>query len=226
MKKLSLLAIAIMMVFSVNAQKFGAKVGANFAGMMSSQEIPGSKMAPGMNVGVLTELGLDMIGLRIEANFSQKGFNIFNEVEAGNMITDSKVNYEYIEIPILAKVKLGPLYAVAGPYFAIAIKGNIETEYTVAGVAVPLGDLADMDLFGDNTMYKKTDFGIAAGLGAQFGLGPLNAFAEARATIGLANMYDSESDAYKAFEASGLYTDDEHLENMIFSISVGILLGK
>ena len=81
-----------------------------------------------MQIGLLTELGSKMFALRVEANFAQKGFNInLDEEDAAGVITESKskVNFEYIEIPVLAKVKFfGPLYAYAGPYFGIAFKGK------------------------------------------------------------------------------------------------------
>ncbi|MCD4795476.1 MAG: PorT family protein [Bacteroidales bacterium] len=229
MKRLLILSIAVLLAFSVNAQRYGARLGGNFAGIMTTVETEGTKIAPGMQIGILTELGTKMFALRVEANFAQKGFNIKLEEDAAGVITESKskVNFEYIEIPVLAKVKFfGPLYAYAGPYFGIAFKGNVKSEYTVDGVKQDLGEFEDVNLYEENSIYKKTDFGVAMGLGAQFGLGPIHAFAEGRATLGLSNLYDTESDAWKALVEAEEYKNDDHLKNMVFTVAVGILLGK
>lgn len=236
MKKLFVLSIAVLLAFSVNAQRFGARLGGNFAGMRSTVESKGTKIAPGLQIGLLTELGPKKVSIRIEANFAQKGYNIdLNEPidGIGTVVQDAKVNFSYFEVPVLLKVKIfGPLYAYAGPYFGIALKGNKVIEnYTVDGTDVDLTDMGDVNIFKINEYndipYKRTDFGAAMGIGAQFGLGPIHAFVEGRATLGLSNLYDTEAEAWNAIVADDpLYNDTDQLKNMVFTIAVGILLGK
>lgn len=235
MKRLFVLSIAVLLAFSVNAQRYGARLGGNFAGMKSTVETKGKKIAPGLQIGLLTEFGAKMVAVRAELNYAQKGYNInLNEnIDGlGTVVQDAKVNFSYLEIPVLLKVKFfGPLYAYAGPYFGFALKGNQVTEsYSIDGEDQDINEIADVNILkiGDyNTIpYKKTDFGIATGLGAQFGLGPIHAFAEGRATLGLSNLYDTESDAWKDLVDNGEYKDTDHLKNMVFTVAIGILLGK
>jgi hypothetical protein len=210
MKKLSLLLVAIIFAFSVNAQRIGLKVGTNLAGLsiddatsayLDLANIDG-KMRPGMQFGLVIEKDLiAILDLRIEALYTQKG-----SVQSATGLEINTV-YNYFEIPILAKVKLGPVYVTAGPYFAYALSGDIAT--TVAGVTV--NDAIDFAADG----YKKFDYGLNAGIGAQFGIGPLAAFAEVRGGMGIADINETT-----------LLSADDVKKNMGLALSVGILLGK
>jgi hypothetical protein len=232
MKKLLVLSLALFFAFSLSAQRFGVRLGGNFAGMMSTVESEGTKIAPGLNIGLLAEFGPKMLSAHIEANYAQKGFNRETDTDMGDLGTlnvASKINFDYLEVPVLLKVKLpaNPLYFYAGPYFGLALNGETVSEAELDGENYDLGDAATTDLFGDNSIYKKSDFGIAGGLGAQFGLGPINAFVEGRATLGLSNLYDTESDAFEAAVAADPdFTDSEHLKNMVYTLGIGIILGK
>jgi hypothetical protein len=220
MKKLVLSIFVISLVFSVNAQRFGLRLGGNFSDMKSTIENKGQKIAPGLQIGLLTELGPERISLRAELNFAQKGFN-FDESDAISEVK-GKMNFEYFEVPVMAKVKIvGPLYVYAGPYFGFAFKGVSKLEITTDGTT----ENTSTNLF-DEPLYKKSDFGALGGLGAQFGLGPIHAFVEGRATLGLSNIYDTESKAFKSFVDEGSFSEDEKLKNMVYTISVGLLLGK
>jgi hypothetical protein len=165
------------------------------------------KMRPGMQFGLVIEKDLiAVLDLRIEALYTQKGSKQTSDALTGLGVTyDVNSVYNYFEIPIMAKIKLGPVYVTAGPYFAYALSGDIET--TIAGVTAT--EAVDFATDGIN----KFDYGVTAGLGAQFGIGPLAAFAEVRGAMGMANMYD-------------VPTADEFMKNMGLALSVGILLGK
>lgn len=238
MKKVFLLSFAIIFAISMNAQRFGVRLGGNFAGMRTTVESKGTKIAPGMQIGLLTELGPKKVSLRVEANYAQKGFNFtenYDDLTTGTaiaVIKDGKINFGYVEVPVLLKVKFfGPLYAYAGPYFGFAFKGKQDTEsLSIAGVAQDVSDLQDVNILkiGDknNIPYKKTDFGAAGGIGAQFGIGPIHVFAEGRATLGLSNLYDTEADAWNDLVTNQGYKTDDKLNNMVYTVAVGILLGK
>lgn len=228
MKKILALSLVLLMTLGVNAQRFGARIGGNFSGMMSTVETKGTKIAPGLNVGLLAEFGPKIVNAHIEVNYAQKGFNV--NLEEDNLLKKSKFNIDYLEVPVLLKFNppVLPLYFYAGPYFGLALKGNTEiTDYEVDGTDMlnTLDDV-DTDLFTDNSFYKRSDFGVAAGLGSQFGLGPIHAFVEGRATLGLSNLYDTETDAFQALVDQGAYKDTDHLKNMAFTLGVGIILGK
>jgi hypothetical protein len=242
MKKLLVLSLALFFAFSLSAQRYGLRLGGNFAGMMSTVESKGTKIAPGLNIGLVAEFGPKMISAHVEANYAQKGFNQETEkgTDDGTMTVASKINFDYLEVPVLLKVKLpaNPLYFYAGPYFGLALNGERVSEYSLEGESLTDEQLDAFDLITNKDLfkpegeykepiYKKTDFGIAGGLGAQFGLGPINAFVEGRATLGLSNLYDTESDAFQAKVDNELdFTDTEHLKNMVYTLGIGILFGK
>lgn len=212
MKKLFVLAAAVLVAFSLNAQ-IGVKVGGNFTGFSSSTEVDGSKMGLGMNVGAIYEMGLvgDMLSLRFEALYSQKGYDIYNESETAGvkMIQDVKTNIDYLEIPVLAKLQFGDFYVDAGPYFGYALSGKTTGTYEVGGESTEI----DSDVFGDDSNMKKTDFGIHAGLGYEFGLPFAKMFVEGRTGLGMMNLYDE-------------VVDDEYSRNFSGMVSVGFLFGK
>jgi len=230
MKKVIVIAIALFVAVNLNAQ-IGAKVGLNFSGMNSTTSIDGSKMRTGMHLGVVYEKDLiAILNLRIEGVYSQQGFAIYNEYQdymatGQPAVMDQVVKIDYLQIPVLLKAKLGPVYAVAGPYFGIALSGKTVSELTLDGAVQDLGDNASVDIFGDNSYYKRTDYGFGVGVGSQFGLGPIQAFAEARGTFGLASMYDTNSDSYKALVTLGALKDTDYTKNLTIGLSVGVILG-
>ncbi len=240
MRKLFLFAVVALFALNVNAQRFGVRLGGNFAGMMSTlADVDGetNTIAPGMIAGILGEIGPNMVSVRVEVNYAQKGFNKETVTDlstlggSGILVADSKYNFDYIEIPVLLKVKppTMPLYFYAGPYFGIGLNGEIVSDFTLDGNeidAASVGKPETYDLYKEPTIFKENDFGAALGLGTQFGIGPLHAFAEGRATLGLSNLYDTESDAYKALVTTGAYKDDDALKNMTFTVAVGIVFGN
>ncbi|MBN2757820.1 MAG: PorT family protein, partial [Bacteroidales bacterium] len=122
-----------------------------------------------------------------------------NELDADNYM-QSTLNY--LEIPILAKVKLGPVYALGGVYGAYALNGK--NEISVLGIT----DSQDINF--DDSEISKLDYGMTFGLGVQVGLGPVHVFAQADYSFGLKNINTSDGDAAK---------------NNVIGVSVGILLG-
>ena len=93
MKKLFVLAIAILFAFSMNAQKFGVKVGMNLSDVNTNLEKPdGSKMGKGYHAGLVGELMLlKIVGVRAELLFSQKGSDIEDEVDVLGIITKTTI---------------------------------------------------------------------------------------------------------------------------------------
>lgn len=238
MKKLLALSLVLLFAFNSQAQRYGIRLGGNFSGMMSTVESEGTKIAPGMNMGILAEFGPKMVNLHAEINYAQKGFNQtvdtdLSSLGLGTMTTDAKINFDYLEVPLLIKVNPPfPMYFYAGPYFGFALNGEVASDFSVSE-----GELTDdtketldlkdaTDLYDDDSIYKKQDYGVAAGLGSQFGLGPIHAFVEGRATLGLTNLYDTESEAYEDLVTEGAYKDTDHLKNMAYTIAVGIIFGK
>lgn len=229
MKKIFILTTLLFLSASfIHAQRFGVRVGGSFADMKSTVESEASEISPGLTLGLLAEFGPEMVSLHAELNYAQKGTKFSSSADIAGVVVESvsNLNFSYLEIPVLAKVKLpSVLYAYAGPYFAFAINGKQDYELSLDGVVS--SDLSSStDIFGDDSYFKRSDFGLVAGIGAQFEIGPLAAFAEGRATLGLSNLYDTESDAYKALINSGGLKDTDNLKNMVYTVGVGIILGN
>lgn len=228
MKKLFVLSIALLSIFSLNAQKFGFKAGLNLSGVNSStalNEYQTASLAKGLNGGFVFEYNLAKVfGIRTEALFSQKGYQIESDVNMNgtDAVINTSLTMNYLEIPLLLKLKLGPAYITAGPYFAYAVSGKDIATITVDGKKLAEEQYADYgqvpsdDVFksaefnGDNIEFKRTDIGINAGAGVQFSM----FFAEARYETGLLNIKSNPTNI------------SDYQKNYTISITAGILFGK
>lgn len=210
MKKLFLLSFVLALAIGVNAQ-FGVRAGANFAKSTSDMSGYDNNMVrlPGINAGLIYEkdiipipMPLLDIAIRVEADYSQKG-----EKYKVHKDTSMISQYEYLEIPVSLKLKIGPAYIFTGPHIAYAISGNYKSKNWVGSgeetVAVDW----------DKTDMKRLDYGIQGGAGITLlNIVPMiQPFIEARYILGLANI-------------SGV--DTYSIQNNSITISVGILLGR
>ncbi|NOZ34716.1 MAG: PorT family protein [Chlorobi bacterium] len=229
MKKFILLSVSIFFVLSMQAQKFGFKIGLNLSGVNSSTVLADyqtAALAKGLNGGLVFEFNpVKRIGIRAEALFSQKGYTVESDVNVNgtDAVINTSLTMNYIEIPLLLKLKLGPAYITAGPYFAYAVSGKDIASITVDGQKlaedqyanygqVPSNDVfKDGEFNGDNITFSHTDMGLNLGLGVKL----LMFFAEARYGVGLTNIEN-----YNGIPA------DEFTKNYNISLSVGMLFGK
>ena len=215
MRKLLVLSLAFFMVYGVNAQ-IGAKAGVNLS-VTRADNVIDTKIAWGMNAGVLYKHKIaPLVFLRAEVLFNQKGYKLENLLDdtPDKKILTNKITLSYLEVPILAEIKLGPLYVNAGPYFGYALGGNI----TIEG-----GDNVDIDedIDFDDIDKSKIDFGICGGLGFQFGISKIHVFTEGRVGLGLTGQ-----DEYAKLMNKSTVTDIDLNKNIVIGISVGVLLGN
>jgi len=251
MKKLSLLALALIMVIGVNAQKIGVKAGGNMSGYTLNFDSPdGSKMGMGLNAGLVGELGLtETMNLRVDLGYNQLGSDFYSEEDAGvlgTMITDIKSDVSYLNLGVSAKMNFGPAYAFVGPYFGYALSNVTNGSVLLDDVA--LVEIEDFDNFGDQVdggmgdFVNKMDFGLNLGFGADFS----GIFVEANIGYGFANYYNKNSDTYtavtdgatlindagmNAVDAGFSFTDgttavaEPKQSNLFFGLSVGYMFG-
>ncbi len=212
MKKFLLVTLVAVFAFSYNANaQIGVKLGYSFArqtgeaAKMGTIKLDDYKKSLGsFCAGVFFDKDIaPLIDLRLGLDYAPKGVKF----EGDNLdIGDSKINY--LEVPVLAKVKLGPVYGLGGVYAAYAMNGKYSLN--IPGM---LGDkLKKIEgdyKFDDNDM-KRMDFGLKFGAGLQVGLGPLHAFAQVEYSYGL-------SDISKV--------DNVSIHNSVLAITAGILLG-
>ena len=142
---------------------FGLKGGVNVAEFSFKDQgttIPQSSVN-GFTLGGVLEIGItDNIFIQPEAIFLQKG----SELDAS--ITGLKTNVNYLDIPLLLKIKLInakllEINLLGGPSFGLALNG----EETTAG-----GQTIDVNFGGENGL-KRFDLGVNAGGGIAIKLG-------------------------------------------------------
>lgn len=172
---------------------FGLKGGVNVAEFSIKDQgatIPQSSVN-GFTLGAVLEIGItDNIFIQPEAIFLQKGS------ELNTSLTNLKTNVNYLDIPVLLKIKLLNtkllnINLLGGPSFGLALNG----EETTAG-----GQTVDINFGGDNGL-KRFDLGINAGGGVGVNLGSIGVFGDVRYLFGVS---DISEDANREIKNKGL----------------------
>ena len=195
-KKIIGIGLVLSLTFSVNAQKFsyGIKAGSTFAVQSETGNLYNNDdIKAGLHFGALGSLSLtDKLKLQTEVNYEQKG-------SAYDNITNS---YEYISVPVLAKLSLGkslktPLHfnIYAGPYAAFLI--NAESE---------ISDIESGGTIDKNDDTKNTEIGLVGGFVVSYPVNTSNIFLDFRFDLGLTEFDKTDTD----------------LRNKCFGISLGL----
>ncbi len=222
MKKFLLITLLSVFAFGYTADaQIGFKLGylfskqtgevAGLSTLKDAKKDDYKKSQGAMCAGVFFDSKLaPLIGLRVGLDYAPKGYKIKSDKleglgSLGEIEANSKINY--LEIPVLAKVKIGPVYGLGGVYAAYAINGKFSID-KVPDIVQKYLKPQDYDF--DDKDYKRMDYGLKFGAGLQMGLGPLHAFAQVEYSYGLANISQ-----IKDFSA----------HNSALAITVGVLLG-
>ena len=185
--KSSILAIVLLLLtVPIYAQiSFGLKGGVNVAEFSITDQgatIPQSSVN-GFTLGAVLEVGItDNIFIQPEAIFLQKGS------ELNTSITELKTSVNYLDIPVLLKLKLINtdllnINLLGGPSFGLALNG----EETTAG-----GQTVDINFGGENGL-KRFDLGINAGGGVGINLGSIGVFGDVRYLFGVSNISEDSN---------------------------------
>jgi len=123
----------------------------------------------GFHGGVTYNIGVvgDFFSIQPELLYSQKGFkNAETEFAVGGVDykRTGKVNYNYLDLPVMAKIKAGPLYFEAGPQASYLLSVNNETKTYLDG---ELQSTTRDE--GSKEGLKEFEFGYGAGVGLAFG---------------------------------------------------------
>jgi hypothetical protein len=143
---------------------FGMQIGLNYSTIRGTSEaITGSTAKPetfnynsGLQGGLLVRYGItDLIGLRLEANFAQRGMKYtyggigiqpFREDNGVAILTTGTLKYNlnltnsYIELPLTVYARLGDHWEVhGGGYFAYLVKSAADGALTLQGAKTLLG---------------------------------------------------------------------------------------
>ena len=210
MRKIVLLIImAVCGLSQVRGQDFGVKAGYNystFSGETSSlSTIEGLS---GFYIGGLVELPIsNVLSIQPELIFSRQGVDLRQGLKNLSIRTDtSEIRLDYLNIPVMAKVNLGPIFLEGGVQFGFLVsKPKVNSYYS----NVYLRNLLDKD------SYNSFDFGVGAGLGVKLNQ---RFFVETRYTYSLTNVFDPNDRHFK----SSLISDGDNFKNSVFSIGLGM----
>lgn len=199
MKKIySFLLVGFVATTSVYPQvMFMPKAGATLSNVAFSDDIKdswgadfGSKI--GFVVGIAAEipLGGEMLALQPELLWNQKGFSY--KYEEPGYKEDYNYTFNYLELPLLVKVKTGVFYALAGPSIGYGIIGRYNGTYSENGSEI---DDADFVYFGgeasdydEDEEYVDNALDIGLQIGAGVNVSPF--VFELRYGFGLTDLYD------------------------------------
>ena len=212
MRKIALLiALTIFGLTQANAQNFGFKGGYNYSSFNGDVAKDNTlKGLSGFYVGALLELPLgDVLSLQPEVIYSRQGAaweKDYNIPILGKGSLKNDIKLDYLNIPVMAKVNLGPLFLQGGVQFGFLV-GKPETSSTVNGRRVT--EELDKDA------YASFDFGVGAGLGVNLSE---HFFIEARYTHSLTNALDPDNNSLKNARIS----DDNNFKNAVLSVGLGV----
>jgi hypothetical protein len=154
----------------------GIKGGLNVSNLYKGDNVTDKNARIGFHGGVYGQFASsEAFALQIEANYSTRGTEAITD---GFIDQKTKFNLNYIDVPLLAVFKLGPIVELhAGAYGAYLVNASIDSD----------GDLGDTydDLNKDN--FKAFDYGLVGGIGFTFGAAQVGA----RYNLGLNEIADS-----------------------------------
>ncbi|UYZ58796.1 porin family protein [Hymenobacter latericus] len=219
MKKLLLLTLlGLGAASAAQAQdiRLGLKAGANYsnlAGDLTDENRYDSKVGP--HAGLMVNIGLtddNFLSVQPELLFSQKGFkyadNSYTDVFGNRIKETGKVNYNYLDVPILLKINADGIFFEAGPQvgYLLSVSNNVRREVN--------GNVTNNSSNYDNLdNVQRTELGYAAGVGYESDMGLL---------IGL--RYNGGLSKYGKKDAA--QNEFSNARNSTFMLSLGYFFGK
>lgn len=215
------LLLTLLLTQTATAQ-LGIKAGINLASL--SEEPAESSIQDfeeesilGFQAGLVAEIPVsEAFAIQPELLWVQKGGRRLYELAGSSY--EQRVTYNYVQVPVLAKVKAGEtdgsglgLYFFGGPFVGYALDGKVEQDLTVAGVTTE----SEFDIeFDDNDNQRRIDWGATFGLGANLGA----LFIDLRYDLGINNMLDDD--------ANNNNDNDPYLRTRGIGLTAGFVFGK
>ncbi|MFC6996168.1 porin family protein [Rufibacter roseus] len=176
MKKLLFLFAAVVVSYTTQAQAtFGLKGGLNYSnlsGDLKDEERFNNKI--GYNAGIFLNAPIvgDFFSIQPEVLYSNKGYRYDDKVVstvqtpvvgAGEEYRyEGSANFNYIDVPVLARVKAGPIFFEAGPQVSYLVSVNDKTkQYNNRTGELITRNTSEKSKEG----YSDFEVGYAAGIG-------------------------------------------------------------
>jgi len=199
MKKSFLVLTFGMLLAATSFAQFGIKAGANFATMAEegegvSRDDIDNRSITGAVVGLTFEMNIaDIISIQPELLYSQSGGS--NTYTLLGTTTKSKYKINYLELPVLAKLKFGNanqegfgFHIAAGPWIGYALNGHSNRKTTVGETII---SEVDQDYsFDDQDNAKRLNYGMIGAAGISFG----HLVFDLRYNYGFNNLLDNDAD--------------------------------
>jgi len=154
---------ALVSVFAIEnadaqTKRAGIKGGLNVSNLYIDN-INDENARIGVNVGFYGQvISSDVAALQLELLYSTKGANAM--YTSGSFNQEVKYNLNYLDLPVLAAIKLGKSAEIhLGGYASYLLNANISYS----------GDLANGSDEIDKDQLKSYDYGLAGGIGFNFG---------------------------------------------------------
>ncbi|TGD78245.1 porin family protein [Hymenobacter wooponensis] len=174
----ALLTVAAASSAQAQGVRLGLRAGANYsnlAGNVKNENTYNNKF--GFLGGVM--LNADVTGdgffsIQPEVLYSQKGFEN-KPTEYTNTILgvgytekrEGKVNYNYLDVPVLLKINAGGLIVEAGPQYSYLLSANDETKITRTRQPNGTPNVIEAQDKKDVSGFKRSELGYVAGVGYQ-----------------------------------------------------------
>ena len=167
--KLNHIIIAIALIsfitipfHSQSQSKTGIKFGANFTNLYVD-DVDDENMKVGFSGGIYHRAYItNNFAIQPEILFSQKG----SAVQYNNFLSGSgkyRYNLNYLELPVLALVKINKFYVSGGPYLGWLLSVNIKD-------VEDDGDIQEIESL-DRDSFNTFDYGLSVGAGFDFDQG-------------------------------------------------------
>jgi hypothetical protein len=204
MKTYSFLLLLSLLAVATTAQaQIGIKAGINGAVLNGENIDMDTRYKTTYHVGAFARIPvLGPLSLQPEVLYSLQGS------EFRSTLANYETKLHYLNVPVLAHVKVGPVYAEAGPQFGVLLGAREDGTLRISA-ADGYGPV-DRDAASN---YKKTDFALAAGAGIEVG----HLILGARYTAGLNNVNDVR-------DLNG--ANDPRLKNRVIQGFLGIKFGN
>lgn len=187
--KVTVLGMAMVLIAGLTAQtnaqsplSFGLKGGFNIANLAGGEFEADARF--GFSAGAMVDISLPAVPFGIETGiyYTQKGG------ESSEEGFSSYVDLDYIEVPVLAKFRLGPPgpitpHLVVGPYVGFNINAEAGESGFDGSVAVDISD-----------EINSTEIGGAIGVGIDFNLGVTKLNARAQYGYGFTDIFKDAVD--------------------------------
>lgn len=167
MKKIAFLLFSAFTISFASQAQIGVKLGANLSnlsGDLQNEDFNQNKL--GFVGGLSYNIPLssdDFISVQPELLYSQKGFKYadYKFVQNGmNYTREGKLNYNYLDLPILLKINAGGFFFEGGPQVSYLLGIQDKTEVTG-----PTGIDTEASRKINKDGMAKLEIGYAAGLG-------------------------------------------------------------